>query len=297
MVIGRFAPSTTGEAHPGTLLAALIAWLSAKSAGGLCLLRLEDLDPKRSNPDLAQKMAEDLAWFGLTFDATVWQSSLGAQHTAALDKLAAQGLLYACTCSRAHIARTGRQLPDGSRIYANTCRATAPLTAAGWRKTPEAVRMRLDSVPFDPVVRRRDGSVAYLLACVVDDAAMGITHVVRGRDLADQEGAQRALSQALGLPIPHYQHHMLLLEPHGGKLAKMHGSLPASTLRRLAPADVWVGALAHLAGLQKSDAPITPARLITTFDWSALRQADCTVVLEGHRLIGLDVPPRHHLHA
>jgi glutamyl/glutaminyl-tRNA synthetase len=288
MVIGRFAPSTTGEAHPGTLLAGLIAWLSAKSAGGRCLLRLEDLDPERSNRHLAQKMVEDLAWFGLTFDATVWQSTLWAQHAAALDRLAAQGLLYACTCSRARIARTGRQLADGSRIYANTCRGTGALTAADWRQTSEAVRVRLDGVACDPVVRRRDGSVAYLLACVVDDAAMGITHVVRGRDLADQEGAQRALGEALGLPIPDYRHHLLLLEPHGGKLAKMHGSLPISRLRELAPAGVWVGALAHLAGLQKSDAPVMPARLVTCFDWSALRQSDCTVVLADNRLERLD---------
>jgi len=265
------------------VLAALIAWLSTKSAGVRCLLPLEDLDPERSNPHLAQRLVEDLAWFGLTFDATVRQSSLGAEHAAALDGLAAQGLLYACACSRARIAQTGRQLPDGSRIYPNTCRSTGALTATGWRKTSEVVRVRLDGVAWDPVVRRRDGSVAYLLACVMDDAAMGITHVVRGRDLADQEGAQRALGKALGLPIPDYRHHMLLLEPQGGKFAKMHGSLPISTLRKLAPADVWVGALAHLAGLQKSDAPVTQARLITTFNGSVLRQEDCAVVLKSSR--------------
>lgn len=229
-------------------------------------------------------MQQDLAWLGLTFDGTVRQSMLAKGHHTALDTLARLGLLYACHCSRGHIAQYGRLTGTGERIYHNACRASPRLSPAQWRDTTGALRVQVDGLPSDPVVRRRDGSVAYLLACVVDDAAMGITHVVRGRDLLNQEPIQKALGQLLGLPIPSYQHHLLLLEPRGGKLAKLHGSLPASQLTGVAPAEAWLGALSYLAGLRTQAEPTTAMSLLSDFDWSLLRQDDRVVSLEGGQL-------------
>lgn len=285
--IGRFAPSTTGEAHLGTLLAATLAWLTAKVAGGRCLLRLEDLDPVRSQPHLVCQMEQDLKWLGLTFDGTVRQSTLADGHERALDTFARLGLLYACTCSRAHIAQHGRIAPTGERIYDNACRASRRLTQDAWRHAPGALRVQVDGLQSDPIVRRRDHSVAYLLACVVDDAAMGISEVVRGRDLLDQEPIQRALGSMLGLPIPSYRHHLLLMEPRGRKLAKLHGSLPISQLKMMAPSDTWLGTIAFLAGLRPTVAPTTAQGLLTDFDFEMIAPHDRVVTVhDGLLMVG-----------
>ena len=268
MDVSRFAPSTTGPAHLGTLLAALLAWLDARSRGARLLLRLEDLDPERCRPEWSARMTDDLAWLGLDFDAVEAQSAFGARHAAALDRLAACGALYPCACSRSLLRADSRPAADGSLRYPGRCRGRA-LPAGGWRATSEPLRaalppgriaiadesgLDLSQDPAvemgDPIVRRRDGAVAYQLAVVADDAASGVTRVVRGRDLAPSTATQAAIAQLLDLPVPVYRHHLLLLEAHGGKLAKLHGAVGAEVLRSRYDAPSLVGWLAWAAGLR-----------------------------------------------
>jgi glutamyl-Q tRNA(Asp) synthetase len=283
-VISRFAPSTTGEAHPGTLLSALLVWLDARSQGGTAILRLEDLDRTRDVGGAG--LIEALDWLGLHFDQTIVQSDRGGAHDAALDQLAAQGRLYPCTCSRA--VRT-RLAPDGGRAYDNTCR-DAPLPLGGWRELHDtALRARLPDERIelvdaggldlsqtpalemgDPVVRRRDGAIAYHLAVVVDDADEAITDVVRGRDIAPSTATQVMLQRLLGLPTPRYRHHFLLLEhAKGDKLAKLHGSLPWRELSARFTGAELRDRLARIAGLPDA----TPA----SFDWAHVRTDDVSI--------------------
>jgi glutamyl/glutaminyl-tRNA synthetase len=299
---GRFAPSTTGPAHPGTLLAALLCWLDARSRGARVVLRLEDLDPERCRPELAQAMVDDLTWLGLEWDVVEWQSANRVRHEAALDRLAALGVLYPSTIGRRDIEAAGRRAPDGGWAYDNRERVT-PLPAGGWRAVSAPLRVRLpdgvvtpvdvggldlaqDPVAAfgDPVVRRRDGAIAYHLASVVDDDASGVTHVVRGRDLATSSAMQVALRQVLGLPVPTYRHHLLLLERIGHKLAKLHGAVGAAELRRWYSAQELCGWLAAVAGLRPGAEPCTPADLLRGFTWDHVRRDDVLVHWTGERL-------------
>lgn len=308
MDTGRFAPSTTGPAHPGTLLAALLAWLDARSRGGRILLRLEDLDPDRARPHHGQALERDLAWLGLDFDAVEWQSRAAPRHEAALDALAAEGLLYPCRCSRRALRTVGRRSPDGGIRYPGTCRGH-PLPPGGWRASREPLRLCIPSGIIrpleegdldlaadplrdfgDPVVRRRDGAVAYHLASVVDDAASGVSRVVRGRDLAPSTPLQVAIGRLLGLPEPRYRHHLLLLEPRGTKLAKLHGSLPLPELRVHYGPEALCGVLAHAAGLVPEPEPVQPRELLAGFGWERVRRADCVLRWRGGRLEASPVP-------
>jgi glutamyl/glutaminyl-tRNA synthetase len=133
-------------------------------------------------------------------------------------------------------------------------------------------------------VRRRDGAVAYILASVVDDTADGVTRVVRGRDLAASTATQVRLAEMLGAPLPSYRHHLLLLERHGGKLAKLHGAVDIDALRRSYGAPELCGALARAAGLQGDAAPVTPRELLEDFDWSRVRRDDRVVEWRDGRL-------------
>ncbi|MGN6110146.1 MAG: glutamate--tRNA ligase family protein [Kofleriaceae bacterium] len=292
-MLSRFAPSTTGEAHPGTLLSALLVWLDARARGGRAVLRLEDLDTTRTRAGWADQLQEACRWLGLDWDEVVTQSDRGAAHEAALDALAAAGRLYPCTCSRAARAAGGRRAPDGGWAYDNVCRGRA-LPAGGWRGASEALRVQLLDEPIqlvdegglelsqvpardmgDPIVRRRDGVTAYQLAVVVDDAAAGITDVVRGRDIAPSTATQVALQRLLGAPMPRYRHHFLFLEPSGaGKLAKLHGSAPFSQIRRRYDGAAFCGVLAHAAGILDEPRPCTPRELLAGFDWARVRRED-----------------------
>jgi glutamyl/glutaminyl-tRNA synthetase len=298
----RFAPSSTGHAHPGTLLSGLLVWLDARARGDRAILRLEDLDVERASAALSDALVEELAWFGLGFDATVRQRDLAAGHAAALDALAARGALYPCACSRAERQAGGRRAPDGGFAYDNRCRAR-PLPPGGWRASSEAVRCRLpdrrvelvdeggrdlSQTPAlelgDPIVVRRDRVVAYHLVVVVDDAAAGVTRVVRGHDLASATATQVLLHELLELPLPRYRHHLLLLEPRGDKLAKLHGSVAVPELRRAMSAEALCGVLAAAAGLAASDAPVTPGALVAGFDWGRVATDDVVVRWDGARL-------------
>ncbi len=287
MIVSRFAPSTTGEAHPGTLLSALLVWYDARARGGRVLLRLEDLDTTRVKPAWADQLVDALAWLGISFDATIVQSRNAPVHEAALDALAAQGRLYPCTCSRA--ARTGgRRAPDGGWAYANTCRGT-PLPPGGWREVKDNLRAQLSDSRIslvdesgrdlsqvaaiemgDPIVRRKDGVIAYQLAVVSDDAISDITDIVRGRDIAPSTATQVGLQQLLGYPTPRYRHHFLLLEPQGEKLAKLHGSIPFSQLRARYTGPELHALLMRAAGQVEG---VSPA----TFDWSRVPREDVVV--------------------
>ena len=302
MLVSRFAPSITGEAHPGTLLSALLVWLDARSRHGTAMLRIEDIDRTRVAPAWTEQMIEALAWFGLDWDAVVIQSSRTARHEAALDQLAAAGRLYPCSCSRTDRSG-GRRAPDGGWAYPNTCR-TRELPPGGWRAAGEvALRARLpdDRVLLvddnkldlsqtpaydmgDPIVRRRDGAIAYHLAVVVDDARAGIARIVRGRDIATSTATHVALQRLLGLPTPVYRHHFLFLEEAGGKLAKLHGSVGWKELSSAYSGAELCGRLAHLARLAPGDAPLRPRELVTSFSWSRVRAADLALRWDGIRL-------------
>jgi glutamyl/glutaminyl-tRNA synthetase len=297
-VISRFAPSPTGEAHPGTLLSALLVWLDARSRHGQALLRIEDLDRARVKATWSEQLLEATHWLGLAWDAVVVQSGHTPAHERALDRLAAAGRLYPCTCSRADRAG-GRRAPDGGWAYDNTCRGTA-LPSPGWRAVDCNVRVQLDDDRIelvdaagvdlsqtparemgDPIVRRRDGVIAYQLAVVVDDADAGITDVVRGRDIAASTATQIMLQRLLAMPTPRYRHHFLLLEQNGDKLAKLHGSIPLSVLRPRYSGPELCGLLAHAAGLLAAPRPCTPPELVAEFAWSRVHATDRVARWDG----------------
>ena len=299
---GRFAPSTTGLAHPGTLLSALLVWLDARARGGRALLRLENLDVTRCKPGWAEAMIADLAWLGLDWDEVVDQAQRRADHEAALDALERAGRLYPCACTRKD-REGGRRAPDGSWAYANTCRGRA-LPAGGWRAAGEPVRVRLDDGRIelvdeggvdlsqdpaaemgDPVVVRRDGVLAYQLVVVVDDHGSGVDRVVRGRDIAPSTATQVGLQRLLGYATPAYRHHALLLAPHGDKLAKLHGSMPSNVLRMRYRGDELCGLLAAAVGLLDRAEPCTPASLVEDFDWARVVADDLVARWDGGLVI------------
>jgi glutamyl-tRNA synthetase/glutamyl-Q tRNA(Asp) synthetase len=302
----RFAPTTSGPAHPGTLLAALLCWLDARSRGAHLLLRLEDVDPDRCTLDLAREMQAALAWLGLDWDAVAVQSQRAEAHAAALDRLASAGLLYPCACTRSQVRAAGTPAADGGFRYPGTCRVHR-LPAGGWRESREALRLRLPEGRIeirdesgldlsqdpglamgDPVLRRADGAYAYHLAVVVDDAADGITRIVRGRDLAPSTAIHRVLQRALSLPEPAWRHHLLLLEEAGGgKLAKLHGAVGWRALADAYTPQRLIGWLAHVAGLLDAPIDASPRELLAGFEWSRVRGDDQAVRWTGSELVWL----------
>ncbi|MEX2204631.1 MAG: glutamate--tRNA ligase family protein [Myxococcota bacterium] len=302
-MVSRFAPTTSGPAHPGTLVAGLLAWLDARSRGARFALRLEDIDLERCTPGHAAEMREALAWLGLDWDEESRQSANRAAHEAALDRLEASGLLYPCSCSRSEIARGGERAADGGWRYSGRCRERT-LSGGGWRAVEGAVRLRLPagrvelcdesgldlsqdplSEGGDPVLRRRDRAIAYHLAVVVDDAESGITRVVRGRDIAPSTATHVLLQRALDLPTPSYRHHFLLLEETGGKLAKLHGAVGWRELAAVYDGPALCGLLAHFAGLSRDARPVTPRALLEDFDWARVRSEDLVVRWTGSELV------------
>jgi len=291
MGVTRFAPSITGAAHPGTLLSGLLVWLDGRSRGDRVLLRLEDLDSTRLRPGMIEDMLEALTWLGLDWDEVTRQSHLGRQHQTALDRLATEGLLYPCRCSRTRIQGIGRRAPDGGFAYDNACRGRA--LSGDWRAGGEALRVRLpegrldlvDDGGFDlgqdparemgdPVVLRRDRVVAYHLAVVVDDEAAGVDRIVRGYDLAASAATQERLRALLGFGRPRYRHHPLLLEHHGGKLAKLHGSVSWRELAAAQSSEEALGHLAHLLGLRDRPGTVSLAEVLEDFTWDRVRRDD-----------------------
>lgn len=300
---GRFAPTTSGPAHPGTLLAALLCWLDVRSRGARVWLRLEDIDRTRCAPESADDMRSALEWFGLDWDEISLQSENRGSHEAALDRLAERGLLYPCACSRSEIKRSSERAADGGWRYSGRCRNRS-LPRGGWRGVKEALRLRLGSERVepedeggvdlaqdpsaamgDPVLLGRSGAIAYHLASVVDDERQQVTRVVRGRDLAASTAIHVTLQRLLAFPTPAYRHHFLLLEENGGKLAKFHGAVGWRELRAHYTPEALCGLLAEAAGLRETAAPIRPAELLAAFDWQRVRGEDLTIHWTGERLV------------
>ena len=247
---GRFAPSPTGPLHFGSLVAAVGSWLFARAAGGRWLVRFEDLDTPRVVAGAAEGILDSLHRYGLDWDdEPVWQSRRLPLYEAALERLRAAGLAYDCACSRTDLRRAASapgpgDPADRQPVYPGTCRAGIPPGSrprAVRFQAPETVVRFVDSVHGevtanvaatvgDFVVRRADGPFAYQLAVVVDDAAQGVTQVVRGSDLLDSTARQIALQRALGLPTPGYAHLPLVLGTDGSKLGKRDGALPLPAL-------------------------------------------------------------------
>jgi len=247
--IGRFAPSPTGPLHAGSLVAALASWLDARAHGGTWLVRIEDVDTPRCVPGADATILQQLAACGLLPDgAVLFQSRRGAAYQQALDQLVAQGDAYPCACTRQDIARYHAEQGHsrerhGELVYPGTCRpengGLHGKPARAWRmRVPDgdaalinwhdrlagAQSQRLDTEVGDFVLKRADGLWAYQLAVVVDDAAQGVTDVVRGADLADNTPRQIWLQQRLGLPTPRYLHTPLVLSANGEKLSKQNGA-------------------------------------------------------------------------
>jgi glutamyl-Q tRNA(Asp) synthetase len=269
-LVTRFAPSPTGRLHLGHAFSALLACDFARSRGGAFLLRIEDIDPGRSRAEHVDSIIEDLGWLGIEWDGEIiFQSERLDLYREALDRLEAAALVYPCFCTRAAIATeiaasaAAPHGPDGPH-YPGTCRALTEKERER-RMAAEPHAWRLDvakaaavagpiywrdgdtEVQAEPaghgdvVLARKDAPVSYHLAVTVDDAAQGITDVVRGRDLYSATDVHRLLQALLGLPTPLYHHHPLLLGGDGRRLAKRHG---APTLRELREAGADPRALA-----------------------------------------------------
>ncbi|HEX6850414.1 MAG TPA: tRNA glutamyl-Q(34) synthetase GluQRS [Candidatus Polarisedimenticolaceae bacterium] len=288
---GRYAPSPTGEVHLGNASTALLAWLSARSQGGAFVMRLEDLDGPRVRPGAAERIAEDLRWLGLDWDegydvggpyAPYVQSARFDRYRDALERLRSSGHVYPCFCSRKDVAAAASapQQPGDETPYPGTCRDRAdapPGRRPAWRfrMASEAASAFDDAVfgrfvaplPTDFVVWRNDGTPAYQLAVVVDDAAMRITEVVRGEDLLVSTLRQLALYRALGFAAPRFAHAPLLLGADGVRLSKRHDGTTLAALRDAGwRPEAVVGRLAAWLGLRPEPTP-TPARsLIADFD-------------------------------
>jgi glutamyl-tRNA synthetase/glutamyl-Q tRNA(Asp) synthetase len=282
-----------------------LCWLDARGRGAALDLRLEDTDPERCTPEKTRDMRAALAWLGLDWDREIVQSERDDPHRQALEQLIAAGWLYPCTCSRSDIRRAGLPAVDGGFRYPGTCRerrvSLEELYATGvtWRLRLPAGRIEISdegdcdlsqdplAAMGDPVVRRRDGAVAYQLACVVDDADAGTSRIVRGRDLAPSTALQVVLQRALGVATPVYRHHFLLLEEAGAKFAKLHGAVGWTELRHTGDARTWCGRLAALAGLRDRPDPASPEELSTDFSWDRVRIADLPVRWTGQDLVKL----------
>jgi glutamyl-Q tRNA(Asp) synthetase len=258
--VTRFAPSPTGPLHLGHAYSALLAHDYARERGGTFLLRIEDIDPGRSRTGHVDGIIEDLIWLGLSFDGEIlYQSERLPLYAAALERLREHGLVYPCFCTRSAIAAeiaasaAAPHGPDGP-VYPGTCRRL-PAEERERRLASEPHAWRLDTaraaaaagpiywedgdteVQADPcafgdvVLARKDAPVSYHLAVTVDDAAQGVTDVIRGRDLYASTDIHRLLQALLGFPVPHYRHHPLLTDAEGRRLAKRSGAPTLADLR------------------------------------------------------------------
>lgn len=307
-VRGRFAPSPSGRMHLGNLFSAVLAWLSVRSAGGKLVLRMEDLDPDRCRPDFSRQLADDLRWLGLDWDegydrggadGPYEQSERTALYASAFQTLEKQKLVYPCYCTRAErMAASAPHRSDGHGIYNGHCQKLPKweretLEQAGrrpaWRlRTPDKIIAFTDGNlgPYeenlkgdcgDFIIRRSDGVYAYQLAVVVDDGAMGITQVVRGKDLLDSTPRQIWLYQLLGLTPPQFFHVPLLVAPDGRRLSKRDSDLDMEALRLRFTPEKLLGRLAFLAGLQPTITPISAPSLIPLFSWDKVPHEDICV--------------------
>lgn len=287
---GRYAPSPTGLIHVGNARTALAAWLSVRSQGGTFVWRLEDLDPPRVVPGMAEAAMEDLAWLGLDWDEGPFvQSERPAFYEEALAKLAAAGRLFPCRRSRKdlHAIASAPHGPEGTAPYPAAFRPER-LDPGWFGQVPDAALRflvhdrpvewidrvhgpqteRVDQTVGDFVLKRRDGLYAYQLAVVVDDLLMGIDEVVRGADLLDSTARQIQLIEALGGTSPSYAHVPLVVNAQGEKLSKRDAGLTVQSLREagMHPEEM-AGWLGWSLGLLDRPEPCRAAELVPLFSW------------------------------
>ncbi|MDT2023254.1 tRNA glutamyl-Q(34) synthetase GluQRS [Methylocella sp. CPCC 101449] len=273
----RFAPSPNGYLHLGHAYSALLNHRLAQEMGGRFLLRIEDIDTQRARPEYEAAVYEDLAWLGLSWEEPVMrQSERFAVYELALERLAARGLIYPCYCTRGEIAERVAQRPgwpcdpDGQPLYPGTCRNLSAEDQAQWRALGRYAARRIDmafantcidgqigwrefydgaesrelyaesGLWGDAIVGRKDVPTSYHLAVVIDDAAQGVTDIVRGQDLFNATSLHRLLQVLLDLPEPHYHHHRLLTDDDGRKLSKSIKSMSLRQLRAegVTPSDI-----------------------------------------------------------
>ncbi|MDY2777403.1 MAG: tRNA glutamyl-Q(34) synthetase GluQRS [Collinsella sp.] len=298
-VVGRFAPSPSGRMHLGNIFSALLAWLSVRSQGGRMILRIEDLDDRCRRGKWDGILIDDLAWLGLDWDeGPLYQSDRMDLYQEALSKLEGMGLVYPCFCTRAELhAASAPHASDGTPIYPGTCRdlAAEEVLAKRGERRP-AIRLAVPpegdpsgEVSFidatygiqhetlsrdcgDFLVQRSDGVFAYQLAVVVDDGEMGVTEVVRGRDLMGSSARQRYLQDLLELPHPRYAHIPLLVASDGRRLSKRDRDLDMHELKaRYGSPEALLGHLAHRAGIAPDATPRSASELADSFSWESIR--------------------------
>lgn len=281
---GRFAPSPTGYIHLGNVWVALLAYLSVRQQGGTYLVRMEDIDTQRSKRALGEALLDDLEWLGFTWEegprvggaqASYWQSERSAYYEQVLADLRSKDLIYPCFCNRTRLQQiaSAPHLGEGIAVYDGACRylalaareaksrekapswrlKTEPCTLyhrEGWGKAGVLCEHQVEAPLMDFVVKRGDGMFAYNLAVVLDDAAMGVTEVVRGADLASAVVPQGYLYHVLGWEMPTYWHVPLLVDAQGNRLSKRQQSITIRELRELGytPEEI-IGKLADWAGI------------------------------------------------
>ena len=288
-VVGRFAPTPSGRLHLGNIFTAMLAWLSAKSAGGRILLRIEDLDKERCPKGSVETLLDDLRWFGFSFDGDIlFQSERGDIYGDILNRL--EKLIYPCYCSRAQLHAS--TAPHGDTpIYNGRCRSL-PLDKRPDKKPCLRITAADKTVEFtdlvqgeysqnlktecgDFIVRRADGVYAYQLAVVADDALSGVTEVVRGRDLLSSAPRQLYLYELLGFKAPKFAHVPLLTDENGERLSKREGRSNLEYIRKAysSPQPI-IGMLAYNAGLLPAFEPAALNDLTALFDWKKIKKHD-----------------------
>ena len=312
-VVGRFAPSPSGRMHLGNAFSCLMAWLGARSAGGRMIMRIEDLDPRTRDRARAEQILRDLAWLGLDWDeGPYYQTDRTDIYEDTLKRLTEDGLVYPCFCTRRELhAASAPHASDGTYVYQGTCRGLgADEIARRMQVRQPAMRLcvpsdddprgtiRFDDLVYghqeevlarecgDFLIRRSDGVFAYQLAVAVDDALMGVTQVVRGRDLLGSVARQTYLMSLLGYEVPAYAHVPLLVASDGRRLSKRDRDLDLGVLqeRGVDPKSV-VGALAHAVGLSPTNEPMAPSDLLETFDWTTVARHRTDIVVDSQILL------------
>ncbi len=303
IVRGRFAPSPSGRMHLGNVFSALLAWLSVRSMGGETVLRIEDLDTQRCRPEYTAQLLEDLSYLGLEFDegegvggphGPYCQRERTAFYEEALRYLQERGAVYPCYCSRDELhAASAPHASDGRILYSGTCRALTTEERAA-KTRPPSFRVVADEqdVVFtdghyglqrlnvrdewgDFVVRRSDGMFAYQMAVTADDAAMGITQVVRGRDLLASVAPQTQLYRMFGVQPPLYFHIPMLVTSEGRRLSKRDRDLDLGVLRERFPTpEPLIGRLLYLAGVLSKPESLSAKEAVSVFSWDAVCRKD-----------------------
>jgi glutamyl-tRNA synthetase len=307
-LVGRLAPSPTGQQHLGNARTYLLAWLSARRHNAKLLLRIEDIDSPRVKHEATRQLLDDFAWLGLTWDERpIVQTERLAIYEAALTELKRRELVYPCTCTRTDIDRAAsapHAEHEGPR-YPGTCAGRSVRDAQTLGDRPYAWRLRTGDAKFawtdgfrgpqsaslaevggDFVVWKSAGTPAYQLAVVVDDAAQLVTKVVRGDDLVPSTPRQLLLYQMFGWPAPQFIHVPLVIGPDGRRLAKRHGDARLASYRAAgrSAADM-LGFLAWTCGWFEKPRPTSLAELLDIFDWQSISREP--IVLHADTLSSL----------